>query len=135
MQETNGFFRKRLGASFFSKPPLKSPYFWSNTIFLLGLIGFVAIVWMRVGEKLNLLSKVWMVMCVIALGLLWERVRSSHQRISDAYAETTTASLQEPLSGVFASSAKVCFFGFQLALWAAFAGMMSLMEVIAPTRR
>lgn len=85
MQENKGFFGRRLEANFFSRPPLRSPYFWANTTMMLALFAMVGIVMVREGERLNTLSKVWMILCLVPLALLWDRARRSHQTIHEAY--------------------------------------------------
>lgn len=135
--ENNGFFGKRLQASFFAKPPLRSPYFWANTSMMLALFAMVGIVMVRVGGRLNTLSKAWMILCLVPLALLWDRARRSHQTIHEAYeANVRPASVEdEPTNTILTGAANMFFFGFHLALWAAFAVVMSMVEVIAPTQR
>jgi hypothetical protein len=137
MQENKGFFARRLEATFFSKPPLRSPYFLANTTMMLALFAMVGIVLVRVGERLNTLSKVWMILCLVVLALLWDRARRSHQTIHEAYEGIirTAQAEGEPTRNALTGAANMSFFGFHLALWAAFAVMMSIVEVIAPTQR
>jgi hypothetical protein len=133
--ENTGFFGKRLHASFFAKPPLRSPYFWANTSMMLALFAMVGIVMMRVGGRLNTLSKVWMILCLVPLALLWDRARRSHQAIHEAYEGIIRTAQGEPTRNALTGAANMFFFGFHLALWATFAVMMSIVEVIAPTQR
>ncbi|HTU40548.1 MAG TPA: hypothetical protein VMF10_02490 [Candidatus Aquilonibacter sp.] len=136
MQE-KGFFGRRVEASFFSKPPLRSPYFWANTTMMLALFGMVGIIMVRVGERLNSLSKVWLILCLVPLAMLWDRARRSHQTIHEAYGGIigTGQVENDPARNALTGAANMFFFGFHLALWAAFAVMMSVVELIAPTQR
>lgn len=91
----------------------------------------------RVGERLNTLSKVWMILCLVPLALLWDRARRSHQTIHEAYEGIIRTAQGEggPTRNALTGAANMFFFGFHLALWAAFAVMMSIVEAIAPTQR
>ncbi len=136
MLKETGFFGKRLEASFFSKPPLRSPYFWANTAMMLALFVMVGLVMVRVGDKLNALSKTWMILCLVPLALLWDRARRSHQSVHEAYEGITRMAQEaEPTRNALTGAANMFFFSFHLALWATFAVMMSMVEVIAPTQR
>ena len=136
MRDSRGFFGQRLQADFFSKPPLRSAYFWANTAMMLALFAMVGIVMVRVGERLNSLSKVWMVLCLVPLALLWDRARRSHETVHQAYEGIRTAQEGgEPTMSALTGAANMFFFGFHLALWATFALMMAVVEVVAPTQR
>lgn len=118
-----------LGRRYFSRPPLRSYYFWVSTISVFIVISEAVFFVVRLRMRLNGEALSLMIFSVAVLVVLWSRLLISHRAVHKVYCEVLAARLDQDdpsLATVLDTLAYLSYAGLGLALLALSSVYMAL---------
>jgi hypothetical protein len=121
------------GRSFFSKPPLRSVYFWIPTVWVIVDIITALLIGRRLYGRLGTFGLVFICFSVAALVIFWFRVWQSQIRLHQMtlYSRSSDREEQERFDIVFTEAAHITTTGMFLAPFGLMASLWALNSLVS----
>jgi hypothetical protein len=120
------------GRNYFSKPPQKSFYFWSTTIWLLVVLSMALVFGRHFYGRLSTDGLWWLCLSVAAPIILWLRAWQSHAKLSEMSLKSRGSNMEDQarLDAVLTEAAYLENTGLGIALFVLTTALIGFSKVL-----